>query len=381
MYLKIKKYGDLMKKLIFLVIYVISFEAIGFAKTYKVALFSPKGSSPFWTLVADFANEAANDLGMEFKLYDAKLSQYKMKSQLESAIKKDKVDAEAFSNFKKVAPSLIKIANDAGVVAFLFNSGLDDKQGKKTGKPRGKNKFWIGEMLPDDEGTAGKIANHLIEAAKSKGKVAKDGKVHVVGISGLIADGSSIVRVNGLKKVVSKKGRPDATLRQVVPTDWSKEQGKSKFYKLLTRYPEATVFWTASYRGADGILEGMKEKGLIPGKDVFVNTLVLNEKALRAVKKGDFTVTAGGHYIEGAWVMILLYDYLNGFDFRNTGTQMRSPMGVITSDNVDLYLNNVTKEKFSKKNLKKIDFTRYSKKYFPENKKYNFDFDSILKQL
>ena len=79
--------------------------------------------------------------------------------------------------------------------------------------------------------------------------------------------------------------------------------------------------------------------------------------------------------------MILLYDYLNGFDFRNTGTQMRSPMGVITSDNVDLYLNNVTKEKFSKKNLKKIDFTRYSKKYFPENKKYNFDFDSILKQL
>ncbi len=352
------------------------------AKTYKVALFSPKATSPFWTLVANFAEEAATDLGMEFRLYDAKMNQYTMLRQVQEAVSgPNKVDAVVFQNFKTFAPLFIKIAEKAGVAAFLFNSGLDEKQRKMIGIPREKYKYWIGEMLPDDEGTSSKIVNYLIEEAKSKAKVASDGKVHVIGISGIVSDASSVVRVNGLKKVVPKRGRPDATLRQVVPSDWSKEEGKTKFLKLMDRYPEATVVWTASYRGANGILEGIKEKKLVPGKDIFVNTLILNAEALKAVKSGDFTVTAGGHYIEGAWVMVLLYDYFHGIDFAKTSTQMKSPMAVITKENVDLYLNKVTKKYFSKENMKKIDFTRYSKKYHPELKQYQFDFDSVLIQL
>lgn len=371
-----------MKKIILFAICACVFASTSLAQTYKVALFSPKATSPFWTLMVNFAEEAATDLGMEFRLYDAKMNQFEMKNQLEKAVSgPDKADAVVFSNFKTLGPTFINIADKAGVTAFLFNSGLDEKQSKLVGNPREKYKHWIGEMLPDDEGTSTSIVNYLIEEAKSQKKVASDGKVHVIGISGIISDAASVVRVNGLKKAFLKQGRADATLLQVVASDYSKEQGKNKFLRLMNRYPEATVVWSASYRSANGILEGIKEKNLVSGKDIFVNTYVLNAHALNAVKSGAFTVTAGGHYIEGAWVMVLLYDYFHGIDFVKTGTRMKSPMGVITKKNVDLYLKKITKKKFLKDNIKRVDFTQYSKKYHPDLKQYQFDFDSVLEQL
>ncbi|HEA64702.1 MAG TPA: hypothetical protein ENI02_00965 [Candidatus Aminicenantes bacterium] len=369
----------MMKKL-FITLILMLLVTVSHAKTYKIALFSPKGNSPFWTLVANLAEEAANDLGIKLRVYDAKLNQLKMINQVKKAVTgPDKVDAVVFSNFKQSAFPIIKIAEEAGVFAFLFNSGMGKNTLLKAGQPREKFKHWIGEMLPDDEGTAMKITDQLINDAIEKGKVASDGKVYVVGVGGIVSDATSIVRINGLKKAINR--RTDAVLKQVAPTDFGAEKGKRALLGLIQRYPQTTVVWSASYRITDGILEGIKEKNLVPGKDILTNTLVLNEKALRTVKSGEVVVTAGGHYIEGAWVMVLLYDYFHGIDFAGESLKMRTPMGIVTKDNVDLYLKNLTKEKLSKENLKKINFAQYSKKKNPGLKKYNFNLDSVLDQL
>ena len=60
---------------------------------------------------------------------------------------------------------------------------------------------------------------------------------------------------------------------------------------------------------------------------------------------------------------------------------MKTPMGIVTKANVDLYLKKITYERLSGESLKKIDFTQYSKKMNPGLKKYEFNLDSVLEQL
>ena len=350
------------------------------AAPYKVALFSPKGDSPFWTLVSHLAKEAADDLGMSLQVYDAKLSQYKMLQQLEKAVSgPDRVDAVLFSNFKQFGPKFIKIVEKEKVFAFLFNSGLTPDQQKEMGKPRGKYKYWIGQILPDDEGAAQAAAALLVEEAKKHQLTGPDGKIHMVGISGIASDASSMARVSGLRHSV--EARKDVILHQVVSTDYGAQMGKEKFLWLIKRYPQTSAVWSASYRITNGILEGMQERQLGVGRRIFTNSVVLNQTALERVKSGELVTTFGGHYIEGAWVVVMLYDFLCGIDFAEQSTEMRTPMGIVTKNNVDLYLEKITNEKLSEKNLKKIDFTWYSKKMNPELTAYEFNLDSVLEQL
>jgi ABC-type sugar transport system substrate-binding protein len=367
-----------LKRISILLIFLIAGVTIADAKAYKIALFSPKGDSPFWTLVANFANEAANDLGMELQVYDAQLNHLKMVDQVRSAVAgPNKVDAILFPNYKKRGLQILKIAEQANVYALLFNSPIDSETG--AGEPREKYTYWLGQMLPDDFNTAQSLTRFVIEAAKNNKKVAVDGKVHLIGVAGELSDPASFTRVSGFREAIRK--RSDVVLNQIVTTDWGPKESKFKFLLLLKRYPETTAVWSASYRISDGIVEGIKEQGLNPGKDIFLNTLILNQKALMAIKSGAIVATAGGHYIEAAWLVVLLYDFLHGIDFADEGVRLRTPMGIITKSNVDLYLNKITYAKLSKENLKKIDFTHYSKKLNPTLKKYSFTFDSVISQL
>ena len=79
--------------------------------------------------------------------------------------------------------------------------------------------------------------------------------------------------------------------------------------------------------------------------------------------------------------MVLLYDYFHGFDFAEESLEMKTPMGIVSSKNIDLYLDRLKPEKLVPENMEKIDFTQYSKVFNSELKRYQFDFDSILEQL
>ncbi len=348
------------------------------ARTFKVALFIPQ-STPFWTLVSNFAQEAAQDLKIELSVYDAEKNQFLMVEQVKEVLSSpDKVDAILFQNFKLSAPALIKMAEEAGVYSFLFNSPIHEKA--EIGKPRERYKFWIGEMLPDDTGISEVIVRLLINEAQRKKKVGKDKKVHLIGISGRIADTASITRIKGLYNAIA--GRQDVVLHQVFNTDWGVEEGQVKALGALNRYPETTVVWSASYNITNGILKAINQHKLTVGKDIYTNSVGLMERVLKQVAEGEIIATTGGHYVEAALVLVLIYDFLHGIDFAEEGTSsMRTPMPLITKKNVEVFLKNANDEKLSKENLRKIKFDRYSKKLNPKVKRYNFDIEDIFSQL
>jgi ABC-type sugar transport system substrate-binding protein len=75
----------------------------------------------------------------------------------------------------------------------------------------------------------------------------------------------SILRKQGLERAV--KGREDVRLNQIVFANWSKKLSSIKMKALYKRYPQTSIFWTASDLMAIGVAEGLESMDLKPGID------------------------------------------------------------------------------------------------------------------
>jgi ABC-type sugar transport system substrate-binding protein len=344
---------------------------------YRIALFAQRSEGDaFWTLIENFMQAACHDLGMELTIYYAHDSRPKMKANVQKATEgANKADALVFPNHKNVAYQLIEIAGKAEIPAILINSGVVKENQAKVGKPREKFSSWIGQVLSDDEGAGFQLANILIDTAKKQGKIGPDGKIHVIGITGTVSDTAAVERSKGLKRAI--QGRDDAVLHQIVPANWDQADAKQRVVGLMDRYAEhqVSVLWTASDLMSIGAAEGAEELNLVPGQDIFTGGVDWTNEGVEAVKSGTMLATMGGHFMEGGWAAVLLYDYFHGADFAEEFTEMLSPMMALTKDNIDAYI------QFSQSDWEQIDFTKFSKKLNPELQKYDFSFDAIMKQF
>ncbi len=343
-----------------------------------IAFFNPaEKTETWWVIVTNIMETACSDLGLELTVYWADRNHIKMVKQLKRALKqRKKPDVVVFQSFKMNGGPMLKIASDAKVPAFIFNAGLSDKLGhqKKYGKPREKLGLWIGQMLPNDEQAGYDVAKTLIKMARERNFFDGGGGIQILALEGTIADTASIERKKGLLRAVQEAG--DVTLNQSVSAFWNREKGKDIFLGLIKRYPETHIVWAANDEMALGVIDGMKELKLVPGKDIIAGSVDWIPEALAAVKKGELAVSVGGHFMEAAWVMVLLHDFFNGKDFKSEATDFRSSMGVLTKKNIDIFLNN-----FGDNNWSGVDFSKFSKKIYPGQKSYDFSFKKVLQSL
>ena len=266
-------------------------------------------------------------------------------------------------------PTFLKIIEEQQVRAFVVNSGFT--KGEVVGNPRGKYKYWIGELLPAEEEVGAMLAESLINEGLRLRSDKNIPPLEMLGITGIVSDYAAIQRVKGLQKLVLSY--PDIRLRQIVPANWSDKKAAASFAMLSQRYPNATLIWSASDVMAQGIIRTAKKRGLTPGKDIIVGGIDWAEAGLQAVKSGDQFVSIGGHFLEGGWAVVLIYDYLKGKDFAKMNLRWRSKMASVTAP----------KWITQKKQLEKItpnfvDFKRYSRFLNPENSSYDFRLESLF---
>ena len=107
---------------------------------------------------------------------------------------------------------------------------------------------------------------------------------------------------------------------------------------MLDRYPKAKVVWSANDPMALGALEGMKERGIKAGKDMIIGSMDWDPEALEAVQQNKLVVTINGHFMEAAWITVLLYDYFHSQDFSKEKLSFSSRMGALTKKNIENYL-------------------------------------------
>ena len=168
---------------------------------------------PFWGVVEDIAIAASKDFDIDLHIRHAESDRSNLLKFVDEAAK-SKLDAVIFPNFKNVAPEIIELAEKLEIPVFLFNAGVLSKNLPRTGKPREKFKFWIGESLPNDEFAGFLLAKTLIAQAKQQNLFDANGIVQIVGITGTVSEMPSLLRKQGLERAVREDKR--ALLNQVV---------------------------------------------------------------------------------------------------------------------------------------------------------------------
>ncbi|MBF0441003.1 MAG: ABC transporter substrate-binding protein [Oligoflexales bacterium] len=349
-----------------------------YSKPFKVVFLNIAMKDDVWWINAGKIMQAAcNDLDCKFTQYWAERDRNKMIQQLKEALSgSDKPDVAFFQSLKENGPQLLQLCEDAKVHAFIFNAGFVDKLKKQYGGPREKFKYWLGQMLPNDERAGYDVAKTLFKIARSKGAVGPDKKINVIGLEGNVSDFASIERVKGLKKAAGEE--KDVVLHQVISAFWDREKAKGSVPDMLKRYPNTNAVWAANDPMALGAIDVIPASTRKLNKDIVVGSVDWIPEALESIKKDELSVSVGGHFMEAAWVIVLMADYYNGVDFAKTeGVDMQSQMGTLTKENVELYSKNLG----SGTNWEAIDFKRFSKHYNKSVKKYDFTMDNVLKQF
>ena len=362
---------------IWLLCLLVCFPALAHAseRPLRVAFISPSTKArPFWDDYVSFMEVAADSLGIDLRV-DMADNRYDVTDRIRRVVYgPDKPDYLVCIYQADSSILGLKITTEAGVKTLFVNTAVMAQDQSQAGQPREMFPLWIGHIYPDDLAAGRQLAERLIRQAKELEMRGPDGKVHLLGIGGNLLATSSIFRKEGLD--IAVREHSDAALDRFVLGYWKRDVSAEKTRELLDLHPEARVIWAINDFTALGVMDAIEEKGMVPGRDILTGGIDWTPECIQQVREGRMVASIGGHFMEGAWALIMLLDYHNGHDFADPDPTLRSEMRVIDRETLDTYLPIVDRE-----NWKRIDFRRFSKTYNPDLTKYDFSPDAVVRQL
>lgn len=336
----------------------------------RVSFVSPEGAgNPFWDALTGVMRAAAHDLDIELDVRSAGGGRYKTSEQaLEAIHSNPKPDYLVFIAQASEVGTILAAAEAAQVRAFTVNTGVLQEDRVKVGVPREKYRLWIGHMSPDDVQAGFDLAQALMREARA---LDASKPLEILGISGGRDSAVSMERNVGLKDAISASG--NAQLDQIVFASWDANEAAIRTTGLLKRYPQTLVLWSASDVMAIAAIGAARSLGRNPGTDLLVGGMDWSDEALAAIARGDMAVSMGGHFLEGAWTLVLLHDYHHGQDFAATsGASLRSQMHAIDRNNVA-----ALSQILGSKNWDGVDFRQFSRVLNPALESYDFSFEAF----
>ncbi len=339
------------------------------AKPLHLVLFSSGQTSGFWPMVEAFATAAAEDLGIQLDIrqFDDPVSMMEM-VHASLGDPNGRPDGIIFHNYKHMGRSVLEAAEKAGVPALMFNAGPTGQD--DFGAPRERFKHFIGLLTPDDRKAGRDLAVSLLKVAEERGLRGRDGKFHIVALEGNRTSGPAIERRKGLEEVVAERG--DVVIDQFFHSKWRREKAADAYVAARARYPDAAVFWAASDSMALGVLDAAAKAGDQPGADFVTGGIDLLPGTQTFVGDGRLAVSIGAHYSEGAWAVLLMYDYLSGCDFVDLPYKnMKSTMLTYSAGDARL-IPGENREEFAEWS-RGVDFSAFSRCRPRGKKTYAFD--------
>jgi len=264
-----------------------------------------------------------------------------------------------------------KLADAAHVKTIFIDSDLDESYGE----PRKKYRYWLGSIVPDHEGAGYGIATEILTAAERL----PHRPLKILALTGEATTPASIERVRGLKrgvKVMSALLGPNSVqLVGVRYLDFAAKTAETSMREFLRSGPHIDALWAANDPMALGAIAALKEAGYRPGVDVMVGGLNWHQPAVDAVLNREMVVSYGGHFLLGAWAMVVIRDYMDGRDFAEEDARLQFPMGAFDLPVAQRFPD------IGKVDWSRVDFTRFSKTRNPALARYNFSPDAVLGQL
>jgi len=344
----------------------------------KVAFINPgKSDEAYWVSAARAMQAAARSLGMELEVRFAE-RQFPLALEIAREIAArpagQRPDYVVVVNEGAAGPELLRILADKTQVFMAFSGITAPADVAAVGAPRERYRSWIGSLEPQAEEAGYLIAKELISAARARGLRAADGKVHLLALTGDRATTTSAQRIQGMRRAVDEAR--DVVLAQEVNAQFSRQKAQEAAEQLLVRHPQVRAVWAGSDQMAFGAMQALEARLGVPGKDVLFAGINTSREALEAVKSGRLAALAGGHFVLGAFALVMIHDHHKGVDFaKDEGLTLSTSMFVLFGPKeVDLFLARYGEDRFDG-----IDFRRFSKVHNPRLKRYDFSFRQLLR--
>lgn len=335
-----------------------------------------KSGEAYWVAAADSMRAASRSLGVDLEVKFAERDQLRVLSAAQEIAARPKADRPHYviiTNDYGLGPKLLSIFEGTGIQCFFAYSPPIVADQATLGKPRQIHKHWLGSLQPRAADAGYLTAQALI----AKGRAAKahgaDGKLHMLAIAGDRSTPVSIHRNEGMQRAIREAG--DVVLDQVIYSDWNREKAQQQSAVLFERYPLARLIWAGSDQMAFGAMTSWERRGGQPGQNAWFSGVNTSTEAMEAVKSGRLSALAGGHFIVGAWALVMIYDHANGRDFADEGLDLDRPMFVLFDARAaDRFL-----ARFGDGKYDSLDFKKYSKALNPGLKHYDFSFEQLIR--
>jgi ABC-type sugar transport system substrate-binding protein len=341
----------------------------------KVVFINPgKSDEAYWVGASETMALAAKSLKINLEIRYAErehLRSFDIARELIARPPASRPEYVIFSNDHAVSPELLRLFEPSGIKSFLAYSKPTQHEREQTGVPRQKFKNWIGSLEPKAQDAGYLTARALINKGRAMKAHAPDGRLHLLAIAGDRSTNSSVLRNAGMRQAVKEAG--DVVLDQEVYGDWTRDKAAEQAQWLFQRYPHARLLWAGNDLMAFGAMQTLEQRGGVVGKSVLFSGVNTSDEALDALRKGRLSALAGGHFVTGAWALVMIYDHHHGQDFVDQGLELEMPMFALFTPQLADQFQAVFNGK------KPIDFQRYSKVLNPKVHRYAFGFEQLLK--
>ncbi len=345
-----------------------------FASSLKVVFLSPD-TSDFWQRVSGFMEAVAEDLDIDLSVVvDHSRNRYSYRELLSQVLSApDKPDFVLFMCKESVTLDMIRMASEAGVGIFTFNTQVPISVRDRLRMPRERYPNWIGHVSPDDRSAGYDLARLLSRAAYQNLGADSPEQIRLVALSGSRDSSAAFDRNRGLHDASFET---EWRVQQLVFAQWSRAEARNRMVGLLERYPKTNVVWAASSGMALGALEAVRNVGKRPGTEIVVGGVDWEPEALSAVRKGELAVAMGRHFMGGGLALLLVHDYAHGYDFDGDGYPLSYRLAAATPETID------TVEKLIRpKTWARFDFRQLSRVHNPAMARETVDAETLMDQL
>jgi ABC-type sugar transport system substrate-binding protein len=321
-----------------------------------------RGTGPLWRTITRFMDVAAKALGLQLEVLYAERDHLLMLRQAEALAQRASApDYVVIVNEKMAGRQMLETLAKSPSRVFVIHNDLTAEQRREIGNEREQFRQWIGSAVPDNA----RGGYRLMEALyRQLGRP----EPRIIGITGDPHTPVSLERAQGVQAYVDQ-ARRGRTL-QLAHGDWSYADGEHKASVLLARYPDANLIWAANDSMALGALRAVVARAAA----VRVGGMGGWPDALESIASGGLAATVAGHYLIGAWAMVMLHDYHRGRDFAEHGgaAQKLDYLYVVDRTSVSRYDQALFRQADA------LDFKSYSRALRPRSRGYDFRLDRLV---